>query len=44
MVIKPKVRGFICITAHPEGCAANVQEQIDYVVSQGKVEGGAKID
>ncbi len=42
MIIKPKVRGFICITAHPEGCAANVQEQIDYVKSQGLIEGGPK--
>jgi enoyl-[acyl-carrier protein] reductase/trans-2-enoyl-CoA reductase (NAD+) len=35
MIIKPKVRGFICITAHPQGCAANVQSQIDYVKSKG---------
>lgn len=33
MVIKPKVRGFICTTAHPVGCAENVKEQIDYVVA-----------
>lgn len=33
MIIKPKVRGFICTTAHPTGCALNVQEQIDYVKS-----------
>lgn len=33
MIIKPKTRGFICTTAHPEGCAANVQSQIDYVKS-----------
>lgn len=31
MIIQPKIRGFICTTAHPTGCAANVQEQIDYV-------------
>jgi len=42
MIIKPKVRGFICITAHPEGCAAHVQEQIDYVKSQGTIEDGPK--
>ncbi|WP_370979381.1 enoyl-ACP reductase FabV [Agaribacterium sp. ZY112] len=35
MIIKPKVRGFICTNAHPEGCAANVQEQIDYIKAQG---------
>lgn len=34
MIIKPKIRGFICTTAHPAGCAAHVQEQIDYVRSQ----------
>ena len=34
MIIAPKIRGFICTTAHPEGCAANVQAQIDYVKSQ----------
>ena len=34
MIIAPKTRGFICTTAHPEGCAANVQAQIDYVKSQ----------
>lgn len=28
MVIHPKVRGFICITAHPVGCEKNVLEQI----------------
>ena len=34
MIIAPKIRGFICTTAHPEGCAANVQSQIDYVKSK----------
>lgn len=34
MVIAPKVRGFICTTAHPEGCDANVQSQIRFVKSQ----------
>lgn len=31
MLIEPKVRGFICTTAHPVGCAARVEEQINYV-------------
>jgi hypothetical protein len=35
MIIEPRVRGFICTTAHPEGCAKNVREQIDYVLKQG---------
>lgn len=42
MIIRPKVRGFVCVTAHPTGCAANVQEQIDYVKKQAPVEGGPK--
>ncbi len=37
MIIKPKVRGFICTTAHPQGCAANVQEQIEYIKDQGAI-------
>lgn len=42
MVIKPKIRGFICTNAHPAGCAAHVQEQIDYVKANGAVDGGPK--
>jgi len=34
MIIQPKTRGFICTTAHPEGCKAQVQSQIDYVKQQ----------
>jgi enoyl-[acyl-carrier protein] reductase/trans-2-enoyl-CoA reductase (NAD+) len=42
MIIKPKIRGFICTTAHPAGCAANVHEQIEYVRSKGPIEGMPK--
>ena len=42
MVIKPKVRGFICTNSHPVGCAAHVQEQIDYVKANGAVANGPK--
>lgn len=42
MIIAPKTRGFICTTAHPEGCAANVQAQIDYVKSQPALADGPK--
>ncbi len=34
MIIKPKTRGFICITSHPDGCEANIREQINYIKSQ----------
>lgn len=36
MVVEPKVRGFICITAHPEGCKENVRRQIQYAKQQEK--------
>lgn len=42
MIIKPKVRGFICITAHPQGCAANVQSQIDHIKSKGPFAGAPR--
>jgi enoyl-[acyl-carrier protein] reductase / trans-2-enoyl-CoA reductase (NAD+) len=42
MVIEPKIRGFICITSHPDGCAAHVRQQIDYVRSKGTVAGVPK--
>ena len=42
MVIQPKIRGFICTNAHPTGCAAHVQEQIDYVKAKGPVAAGPK--
>jgi len=34
MIIKPRVRGFMCITTHPTGCEANVLNQINYIKSQ----------
>ena len=34
MIIKPKVRGFICTNAHPVGCAENVAQQIEYIKQQ----------
>src|SRR5688500_7064613 len=43
MIIKPRVRGFLCITAHPAGCAANVQNQIAYVRQQGPITGPKKV-
>jgi enoyl-[acyl-carrier protein] reductase/trans-2-enoyl-CoA reductase (NAD+) len=42
MIIKPRVRGFICVTAHPGGCEANVREQIRYVTDQGGIPDGPK--
>lgn len=31
MVISPRIKGFICITAHPDGCRENVRRQMEYV-------------
>jgi enoyl-[acyl-carrier protein] reductase / trans-2-enoyl-CoA reductase (NAD+) len=38
MIVKPRIRGFICTTAHPTGCAAHVQQQIAYVRSRPEVD------
>ncbi len=43
MIIKPKFRGFICTTAHPEGCAHNVKQQIEYVKGKKKINGAKKV-
>jgi enoyl-[acyl-carrier protein] reductase / trans-2-enoyl-CoA reductase (NAD+) len=42
MIIKPKVRGFVCVTAHPAGCAAHVGEWISHVKSKGPIKNGPK--
>lgn len=42
MIVEPKVKGFLCVTAHPEGCAENVREQIAYVKGKGEIRGGCK--
>jgi enoyl-[acyl-carrier protein] reductase/trans-2-enoyl-CoA reductase (NAD+) len=42
MIIRPKVRGFVCITAHPAGCAAHIQEWIDHVKTRGPIQQGPK--
>ncbi|MCF6128701.1 trans-2-enoyl-CoA reductase family protein [Flavobacterium sp. AS60] len=43
MIIEPRMRGFICLTAHPEGCAQNVKNQIEYVKSKGHIDGAKKV-
>lgn len=43
MVVQPKVKGFMCTTAHPEGCKAAVKAQIEYVKAQPKTEGPKKV-
>ena len=42
MLISPKIRGFICTTAHPAGCAKHVADQIALVKNRGPIPGGPK--
>lgn len=42
MIVKPRVRGFVCVTAHPKGCAQHVRDQIDYVRAAGQIKGGPR--
>ena len=42
MIIVPKIRGFICTTAHPEGCARHVGSQIAVVKNRGPIANGPK--
>jgi len=42
MIISPKIRGFICTTAHPQGCAQHVAQQIAVVQSRGPIANGPK--
>lgn len=43
MIIAPRIRGFICLTAHPEGCEQNVVNQINYVKSKGDIAGPKRV-
>lgn len=43
MIIEPRMRGFICLTAQPKGCEQNVKNQISYVQSKGAISGAKKV-
>jgi enoyl-[acyl-carrier protein] reductase/trans-2-enoyl-CoA reductase (NAD+) len=43
MIIEPRMRGFICLTAHPDGCEQNIKNQIEYVKSKGAINGAKKV-
>jgi len=43
MIIEPRMRGFICLTAHPLGCAQNVVNQINYIKSKGAIDGPKRV-
>jgi enoyl-[acyl-carrier protein] reductase/trans-2-enoyl-CoA reductase (NAD+) len=42
MIVAPKIRGFICTTAHPTGCAKHIADQIAVVKSRGPIANGPK--
>ena len=42
MIISPKIRGFICTTAHPDGCQSHVRQQVNYVKSQAPLDNSPK--
>jgi enoyl-[acyl-carrier protein] reductase/trans-2-enoyl-CoA reductase (NAD+) len=42
MIVVPKIRGFICTTAHPDGCAKHVAQQIAVVKNRGPIANGPK--
>ena len=43
MIIEPRMRGFICLTAHPSGAAQNVRNQIEYVKSKGTIDAPKRV-
>ncbi len=43
MIIEPRMRGFICLTAHPKGCEQNVKNQIEFVKSKGNIDGPKRV-
>ncbi|HEY6141919.1 MAG TPA: enoyl-ACP reductase FabV [Flavobacterium sp.] len=43
MIIEPRMRGFICLTSHPDGCEQNVKNQIEYIKSKGAIAGAKKV-
>lgn len=43
MIVEPKVKGFICTTAHPVGCEESVRRQIAYCKEKGQKEGPRKV-
>lgn len=43
MIIKPRVRGFMCITTHPLGCETNVKNQIDFIKSQPAIDAPKRV-
>jgi len=42
MIIKPRIKGFLCTTSHPLGCETDVKNQIEHVKQAGAIADGPK--
>jgi enoyl-[acyl-carrier protein] reductase/trans-2-enoyl-CoA reductase (NAD+) len=43
MIVKPRIRGFVCVTAHPKGCEAKVRQEIEVARAARKAGGSKKV-
>ena len=43
MIVKPRIRGYVCITAHPKGCEARVREEIEVAKATKRSDGTKKV-
>ena len=43
MIVEPRVRGFMCVTSHPTGCARNVQDQKKFAELKSEIVGPKRV-
>ncbi|MFQ3223783.1 MAG: enoyl-[acyl-carrier protein] reductase/trans-2-enoyl-CoA reductase (NAD+) [Lentimonas sp.] len=43
MIVKPRIRGFVCITAHPKGCEAKVRQEIEVAKTVKRQDGPKRV-
>jgi len=43
MIVKPRIRGFVCVSAHPKGCEAKVRQEIEVAKASKKADGPKKV-
>ena len=43
MIVKPRIRGYVCITAHPKGCEAKVREEIEVAKAAKRSDGPKRV-
>lgn len=43
MIVKPRIRGYVCITAHPKGCEAKVHQEIEVAKATQRADGPKKV-